>query len=352
MQFALLWAFLSGRDALSAEAGLIRTHTMYREMRVSGWGRVKSGTSMIARPERVRDVQRLFETAGSRQVCSRGAGRSYGDCGLNSGGIVVDTDRLARILSFNEETGEIAVEPGVTFERLLRVFVPRGWLAPVSPGTAFATIGGAVANDVHGKNHEHAGSFGQHIVEMDVVTPDGETHSIGPERRPEWFRATVGGVGLTGILTRIVFRMMRVSGPCVLVTRKRVERSGCSVFNRLRVRRRRNLFGGVDRCPRPRQTSRARRPGNGRSCCGRGSCSQESRSGYRDRFSKFRAEQTVGVGIQRRVFSPGSGGGGDGALSLRGFSLSARSNRKLDSYLRQTGISSISMRDSVCWEGF
>jgi decaprenylphospho-beta-D-ribofuranose 2-oxidase len=196
---------------------------MYREMRVSGWGRVKSGTAMVARPERVRDLHRLFELAGGRQICSRGAGRSYGDCGLNSGGILVDTDRLARILSFNEETGAIAVEPGVTFERLLRVFLPRGWLVPVSPGTGFVTIGGAVANDVHGKNHEHAGSFGQHIVEMDVMTPDGVIYAIGPRRRPEWFRATVGGLGLTGIVTRIVFRMMRVPGPCVLLTRKRVE---------------------------------------------------------------------------------------------------------------------------------
>jgi len=196
---------------------------MYREMTVSGWGRVKSGTAMVARPERVRDLHRLFATAGDGQICSRGAGRSYGDCGLNSGGILVNTDRLARILSFDEATGEIAVEPGVTFERLLRVFLPRGWLAPVSPGTAFVTIGGAVANDVHGKNHEHAGSFGQHIVELDVMTPDGVIHSIGPQKRSEWFRATVSGVGLTGVVTKIIFRMVRVPGPCVLLTRKRVE---------------------------------------------------------------------------------------------------------------------------------
>src|SRR5207237_1073439 len=191
------------------------------EIRDSGWGRVTSGTAMVARPERVRDLHRLFHSEADRQICSRGAGRSYGDCGLNSGGILVRTDRLARILSFDEETGEIAVEPGVTFERLLRVFLPRGWLVPVSPGTGFVTIGGAVANDVHGKNHEHVGSFGQHIVEMDVMTPDGVIRLIGPQRRPEWFRATMGGLGLTGIATRIVFRMMRVPGPCVLVTRKR-----------------------------------------------------------------------------------------------------------------------------------
>ena len=194
---------------------------MFREMTVSGWGHVRSGTSMVARPERVRDVFRLFDQAGGKPICSRGAGRSYGDCALNTGGILVDTERLSRILSFDDQNGEIAVEPGVTFDRLLRVFLPRGWLVPVSPGTAFATIGGAVANDVHGKNHEHAGSFGRHVVEMDVVTPDG-AQTIGPTNRPEWFRATVGGIGLTGILTRIVFRMMRVPSPCVMVTEKRV----------------------------------------------------------------------------------------------------------------------------------
>ncbi len=195
---------------------------MYREMNVSGWGRVKSGAAMVARPERVRDVARLFDDAKGKQVCSRGAGRSYGDCAVNSGGIIVNTDRLARILAFDEQTGEIAVEPGVTFENLLRTFLPRGWLVPVSPGTAFATIGGAVANDVHGKNHEHAGSFGQHVIEMDVMTPDGVLHTISPQSKPEWFHATIGGIGLTGIVTRILFRMLRVAGPCVQVTHRRI----------------------------------------------------------------------------------------------------------------------------------
>src|SRR5262245_42771047 len=102
------------------------------------------------------------------------------------------------------------------------VFLPRGWLAPVTPGTSFVTIGGAVANDVHGKNHERTGTFGQHVSEIDLITPDGATHTIGPMVRPDWFRATVGGIGLTGVMTRIAFRMMRVGGPCVEVTERRV----------------------------------------------------------------------------------------------------------------------------------
>jgi decaprenylphospho-beta-D-ribofuranose 2-oxidase len=195
---------------------------MYKEVSVSGWGRVRRGAAAAARPERVADVARLFANSQGRTICGRGAGRSYGDCALNSGGVLVLTERLNRILSFDETTGEISAEPGVTFRQLLRHFLPRGWLAPVSPGTGFVTIGGAVANDVHGKNHEHAGSFGQHVVELDIMTPDGVLHTISPTKRPEWFRATVGGLGLTGVLTRIVFRLIRVPGPCVTVHERRI----------------------------------------------------------------------------------------------------------------------------------
>ena len=195
---------------------------MYKELNLSGWGQVRRGRAKVARPERLRDIERVFAQAGGLRICGRGAGRSYGDCAVNTGGILMLTDRLNRVLSFDEATGEIAVEPGVSFRQLLEVFLPRGWLVPVSPGTGFVTIGGAVANDVHGKNHERDGSFGQHVVELDVMTPDGVLHTIGPARNPNWFRATIGGAGLTGILTRIVFRMMRVPGPCLTVNEKRI----------------------------------------------------------------------------------------------------------------------------------
>jgi FAD/FMN-containing dehydrogenase len=108
---------------------------IYKELTVEGWGRVTQGRGLIARPERIKDVFSIFTETTGRGICARGAGRSYGDCAVNSGGITILTERLARILSFDETTGEIAVEPGAKFKRLLDVFLPRGWLVPVSPGT-------------------------------------------------------------------------------------------------------------------------------------------------------------------------------------------------------------------------
>ena len=195
---------------------------MYKELTFAGWGRVKRGKAMAARPERVRDISGVLLGLEGRQLCSRGGGRSYGDCAINTGGNVLLTERLDRILSFDASMGVVAVEPGVTFHHLLEVFLPRGWLVPVSPGTGFVTVGGAVANDVHGKNHEHAGSFGQHIVELDVMTPDGALHTLTGEGNPAWFQATVGGLGLTGVITRIAFQMLRVPGSHVLATEKRI----------------------------------------------------------------------------------------------------------------------------------
>jgi decaprenylphospho-beta-D-ribofuranose 2-oxidase len=195
---------------------------LFKETQRAGWGRVISGKSSAARPEQITDLRNFFSDSRVKSVCAYGAGRSYGDCAINEGGTMLLTERLDRILSFNEESGTIVVEPGVTFRKLLEVFLPRGWLVPVTPGTGFATIGGAVANDVHGKNHEHAGSFGQHVTEIDLLTPDGVLHTIGPHVRPHWFNATVGGIGLTGIITRIAFRLMRVPGPMVEVTERRM----------------------------------------------------------------------------------------------------------------------------------
>ncbi len=148
-------------------------------------------------------------------------GRSYGDCALNTNGAVLMTKTLDRIIAFDEQTNIVEVEPGVTFSQLLANFLPRNIIVPVSPGTGFATIGGAVANDVHGKNHEQAGSFGQHVTELDLRLPDGTLHTIGPGDNPALFAATVGGIGLTGVITRIALRMKRIAGPAMIVRSQR-----------------------------------------------------------------------------------------------------------------------------------
>jgi len=185
-------------------------------MELAGWGRFPRARCDVARPERFSEaVEGFAAEQGDGGVCLRGAGRSYGDCAINGGGSALITTRLDRILAFDDGTGVLQVEPGVSFRRLLDVFLPRGWLVPVTPGTGFATIGGAVAHDVHGKNHELDSSFGEHVSELDLLPPDGTQRTLTPA--DELFTATVGGVGLTGFMTRVAFRMKRVPGGQVLV---------------------------------------------------------------------------------------------------------------------------------------
>jgi decaprenylphospho-beta-D-ribofuranose 2-oxidase len=188
-----------------------------------GWGRASSASSQATRPERFGQALADFRTPpAAGGICLFGAGRSYGDCALNDGGAALITARLDRILSFDPATGRIEVEPGVSFAQLLRVFLPRGFVVPVTPGTGFATIGGAVANDVHGKNHEHDGSFCQHLIELDLVLPDGSQRTIS-RQDGALFRATCGGLGLTGFITRVAFRMQAVQGGMVSVREQRAE---------------------------------------------------------------------------------------------------------------------------------
>jgi len=195
----------------------------WKQLELTGWGRVRRAPTLAARLERSGEFSTLFGGHLPKGLSIFGAGRSYGDSALNSQGHLCLTERLDRILSFDPDSGLIEVEPGVTFRRLLDVFLPLGWLVPVTPGTSFASIGGAVAHDVHGKNHESAGSFGQHVGEIELITGDGSRHRLNPAAHPEWFRATCGGCGLTGLITRIAFKMSRVPSAHVAVTERRLE---------------------------------------------------------------------------------------------------------------------------------
>jgi decaprenylphospho-beta-D-ribofuranose 2-oxidase len=194
----------------------------WKQLELTGWGRSSRAACRAARPERPRNVVAAVAQAEERGILAFGAGRSYGDTGLNAGGSAVLTERLNRILAFDETTGEIVVEPGVSFRDLLEVFLPRGFLVPVSPGTAYATIGGAVANDVHGKNHEVVGSFGHHVRWLELLLPSGAIARASPVESPELFAATIGGIGLTGILLAVCFRMTRVPSNAVALRERRV----------------------------------------------------------------------------------------------------------------------------------
>lgn len=195
----------------------------WREASLTGWGRSTTAACLAARPERMRELLAALDAPEGRSLLAHGAGRSYGDQALNSGGAAILTGRLDHILAFEPESSVVVTEPGVTFGDLLDVFLPRGWLAPTSPGTAFATIGGAVANDVHGKNHHRVGSFGDHVLWLDLLLPDGRILRISDDAEPALFRATIGGMGLTGIITAVCFRLQRVPSNALAVRSRRIR---------------------------------------------------------------------------------------------------------------------------------
>ncbi|MDB5373267.1 MAG: linked oxidase domain protein [Belnapia sp.] len=202
-------------DATARAAG-------WKAVSLQGWGRSTAAPCLAARPERMRELQAALATPEGRTLIAHGAGRSYGDAALNTDGAALLTGRLDRILSFDPATGLLVAEPGVTFADLLAVFLPRGFIAPVSPGTAFVTLGGALANDVHGKNHHAAGSIGDHVEWFDLLLPDGQLLRVSEAADTALFRATLGGIGLTGIIAAICLRLVPVPSNALLVRRRRI----------------------------------------------------------------------------------------------------------------------------------
>jgi FAD/FMN-containing dehydrogenase len=144
-----------------------------------------------------------------------GVGRSYGDVDLNQGGVLWDTHLLDRFISFDESSGILACEAGLLLRDIQDVTIPRGWKLPVTPGTQMVTVGGAIANDVHGKNHHAKGTFGDHVRRLTLVRSDGEVIDCGPDQNAEWFSATVGGLGLTGLITEVELQLEAVDGPWI-----------------------------------------------------------------------------------------------------------------------------------------
>src|SRR5215475_4326724 len=142
-----------------------------------------------------------------------GAGRSYGDVCLLENGTLLPTrgpgiaGGLDRLISFDPETGILRCEAGVTLAEILDFAVPRGFFLPVSPGTKYVTVGGAIANDIHGKNHHVAGTFGRHVPCFELVRSDGTRLLCSPIENADWFRATIGGMGLTGLITWAEIRL-------------------------------------------------------------------------------------------------------------------------------------------------
>ena len=173
---------------------------------VSGWGRFPKVMAEVSRP---RDEADLRSSLGDGPVIARGNGRSYGDAAAQPAG-TVDMRGFSRFIDFDAETGVLVAEAGVMLGDVIAAFLPRGWFPPVTPGTKFATLGGMIAADVHGKNHRRDGSIGRHVEWVEVMGADGEVRRATPCDNSDLFATTVGGMGLTGMILRCAIRLMRV----------------------------------------------------------------------------------------------------------------------------------------------
>ncbi|MGH3671184.1 MAG: FAD-binding oxidoreductase, partial [Pseudonocardiaceae bacterium] len=175
---------------------------------LTGWGRTAGSRARVLLDPTVESIQQAVRDAGARGVIARGLGRSYGDPAQNAGGLVIDMTGMTRIHSLDAGSGLAVVDAGVSLDALMRAGLPLGLWVPVLPGTRQVTVGGAIAADIHGKNHHSAGSFGDHVQSMELLTADGQIRHLAPGGdEEELFWATVGGNGLTGIILRVVLAM-------------------------------------------------------------------------------------------------------------------------------------------------
>lgn len=182
---------------------------MPKQTGLSGWGR----TFVPGREIRSEDLPAITRDA----TLSRGLGRSYGDASLPAEGVrqVVGTSLADRILAFDEETGVLRVEAGLCLSEMNRIFLPRGFFTPVTPGTRFVTLGGMVASDVHGKNHHVEGTIGRHVRSLKLRVADGRILTCSREVEPELFLATLGGMGLTGHILEVELKLARIPSPWI-----------------------------------------------------------------------------------------------------------------------------------------
>ena len=191
---------------------------------IRGWG----GMSCTAEELLDEDLERIAR----RAVLTRGLGRSYGDSSLppEGAGAVAGSVLADRIQSFDSETGILRAEAGLSLGEIQRLFLPRRWSAPVLTGTQFVTLGGMVAADVHGKNHHIDGTIGRHLVELELLTAGGRVVHCSPQNETELFRATIGGMGLTGHILTVALRLVRIPSAWIWQESERV--AGIDAFIR------------------------------------------------------------------------------------------------------------------------
>ena len=179
---------------------------------LTGWGRTSPSTAEVVhgRAGDLDALARAVKDLPPRGGIARGLGRSYGDPAQNGGGAVIELEPRTHEILIDDAAGTATCPAGVSLDALLRTIVPRGYFVPVTPGTRFVTVGGAIASDIHGKNHHLDGSFGNHVKRLSLLLADGSVEDVGPDRRPDLFWATVGGMGLTGVILDATVQLLRV----------------------------------------------------------------------------------------------------------------------------------------------
>lgn len=174
-------------------------------MKIQGWGRYPSLEAAVLTPSF--DFQ-CKEFIKNKVLIPRGLGRSYGDSSLSS--IILETSRLDHFISFNHESGIISCQAGVSINEILDLVVQKAWFVPVTPGSGYVTVGGAIASDVHGKNHHIRGSFSQHVISFNLLLGNGEIVTVTPSGMPDLFKATCGGMGLTGVILSATLQLIPI----------------------------------------------------------------------------------------------------------------------------------------------
>ncbi|MCQ9183868.1 FAD-binding oxidoreductase [Streptomyces sp. IBSBF 2953] len=186
---------------------------------VTGWGRTAPTVARVIRPRTYPEAVAAVRDCGARGGIPRGLGRAYGDAAQNAGGTVIDVTGLDRIHVVDADAGVVLCDAGVSLHRLMEVLLPLGWFVPVTPGTRYVTVGGAIAADVHGKNHHVSGSFARHVTSFELLTADGTVRTV--RQGSPLFDATAGGMGLTGIVLTATVRLQPVETSLMSVDTER-----------------------------------------------------------------------------------------------------------------------------------
>jgi decaprenylphospho-beta-D-ribofuranose 2-oxidase len=192
------------------------------EQLLSGWGRTSPSRARVEAVDSVDDVRRVIAEAGDRGVLARGLGRSYGDAAQSGGATVMDLSALSDVTLY-PSSATVTTGAGVSLDALLRIIVPAGFFVPVTPGTRMITVGGAIAADVHGKNHHVEGTFGSHVQSMTLVDGTGTVRSLDQGGAGDDFWATVGGMGLTGVITEATFDLIAITSSLISVDTDRTK---------------------------------------------------------------------------------------------------------------------------------